>query len=612
MNGGYIGKVLKIDLTEGRARVEELPRAVAASHIGGKGLGAYYVHELVEVGADPLDAGNVLVFATGPLTGTMVPTSSRTVVCTKSPLTGGWVDSNAGGHFGPEVKQAGFDAIVVRGRAPSPVYIRVEDGQAEILDAGDLWGLDTFQVDERIREREGRDFRVACIGPAGEGRARLACVVADVRAFGRGGAGAVMGSKNLKAIAVRGAGGIGIEYLGAFRLLNLEAYNELAINPDTGGGRKKYGTNVIYSAINEAGLHPVRNFQSTVNPAIDAMDEQALANRYYDRDRACFACPIACSKIASVKEGPWKGKITEGPEYENMWAFGADVGVDDIGAVIHAEYLCDKYGLDGISTGAAIAWAMECYQRGLLTRDDVGYELRFGDGEALIRTIEAMGERQGFGELLGEGVARASREVAGGESVAMHVKGLELPAYDPRGAQGMGLAYATSDRGGCHLRSWPVARELLAIRDRWDPADWFRKAEYVKGEQDLFAAIDSAGVCLFSYFALTPRHLVRFLTAVTGYEEFSSATQVLRAGERVYNLTRLFNLREGLVGPDELPGRLVDEPLPDGPKRGQVVELQPMLEVYYRTRGWDEKGAPKLAKLRQLGLESYADILEVS
>lgn len=603
---GYTGKLLYVNLSEESYEVKELSQEQVKKYLGGKGLAAKILYDNLKPGQDPLGPENLLVFATGPFTGTLAPTAGRMIVATKSPLTGLWLDSNCGGFLGTELKQAGYDALIVKGRAEKPVYILINNDDVKFYSAESLWGKDTFETHKQLKESHDPNLRVACIGQAGERLDRLAAIISEARAFGRGGAGAVMGSKNLKAIAVRGTRGIKIADYDGFLDMSKEAFNEVAINPDTGGGRNHYGTNVIYSFIEEAGVHPVENFQKGKFKGVNKINEEILRTQYYKKDKACASCPIACSKLSVVDDGKYKGKFVEGPEYENVWSFGAQCGNTDPGAIIYAEYLCDAYGLDSISVGNTIGFAMECYQRGILTEEEIGYPLVFGDTEAMIKTVQAIGEGKGIGKILAQGVKYAAEYIGkGSENWAMHVKGMELPAYDPRGAFGMGLAYATSDRGGCHLRSWPIAQEVLSAR-RMDPFSVEFKAEYIKNEQDLIAVIDSLGLCLFANFALSLKQLVGLLSTLTGIPEFKSGEELLKIGERIYNLTRLFNLREGMdTKSDTLPKRLLNEELNEGPSAGKVVPLDVMLEEYYKIRHWDKEGRPLQSKLEELGLSGH-------
>jgi len=599
---GYTGKILDVDLTSAVISEAELDRSLAEDYMGGKGFGAKILYDQLSPGCEPLSADNILVFATGPLTGTFAPSSGRFEVCTKSPATGLWLDSNCGGYFGPELKFAGYDMVIIRGKAAQPMLLVIDDEKIELRPAGDLWGVDAITTHRQIKDSCGKDFKVACIGPAGENGVLFAAILSEYRALGRGGAGAVMGSKNLKAIAVRGSGSIPLFDSDDFMKICRESFNELANNPDTGGGRQKYGTNVILSLMDEVGLHPVRNFQKGKFEGADSVNEDAI-EAHYVRNKACFGCPIYCSKIAEVKEGKYKGSFTEGPEYENVWSFGANCENVDVGAIIQAEYLCDYYGLDAITAGSVIGFLMECVEKGLLKETDIGFPMAFGNDESIINAIHLIGKAEGPGKLWGRGVKKLAEQIEGAQDLAMHVKGLELPAYDPRGSAGMALAYATSDRGGCHLRSWPIGDELLATEGRMDLVSLEFKAELVKTQQDLFGMVNCSGMCLFATFAVTLKQITPFLHAATGLEVYSSSEEVMEIGERVNNLVRLFNIREGLTRDlDTLPKRFFNEPLKDGPNRGRVVELDQLMDEYYMVRGWDADGVPKNTKLKELGL----------
>jgi aldehyde:ferredoxin oxidoreductase len=600
---GYSGQVLDVDLEKGTTGTYPLDQGLATDYVGGKGFGARILSDQLPARCSPLSPENILVFAAGPLTGTFAPASGRFQVCTKSPATGLWLDSNCGGFFGPEMKAAGVDMIIVRGASTRPVMLVVEEGVARVVDASSLWGLDTISTHRSIKETLGKGFRVACIGPAGEKKVAFASIISELRALGRGGVGAVMGAKGLKAIALRGSQGITIHDPERFMTICREAFNELAIHPDTGGGRQKYGTNVILSCMNETGVHPVRNFQKSRFSGHGEINEDRIAE-YFVRNRACYSCPIYCSKIARVPSGKYQGAFTEGPEYETVWAFGAHCDNANIESIIQAEYLCDYYGMDSISAGNVIGFVMECAEKGIWTESDIGFPLRFGDDEGIIKALHLIGKRQGLGALWGEGVRKISEEIEGTAGFANHVKGLELPAYDPRLSTGMALAYATSDRGGCHLRSWPIGEELLSAKERMDPFSKEFKAEFVKNQQDLFALINSSGFCLFATFALNLKQITPILYSATGIEPFSDTNELLRIGERINNITRLFNLREGLTrAMDTLPKRLLTEPLPDGPGQGRVAYIEDLLEEYYMVRGWDGAGKPTEAKLRELGIE---------
>lgn len=601
---GYAGQILDIDLKNDSIKLSPLDKTFASENLGGKGFGAKILFDQLPLKCPPLSPENILIFATGPLTGTLTPTSGRCVVCTKSPATGLWLDANCGGTFGPELKMAGIDVVIIRGRAPEPVMIIIDDSKINIKKAVGLWGKDTFATHNWIKKNFGRDFRVACIGVAGEKEVRLANIISEQRAFGRGGAGAVMGSKNLKAIAVRGTQSISVADPESFMLTCREAYNELGNSPDTGGGRPKYGTNAILSITNRTGVHPVRNFQKGKFRGAPLVNEETI-EKFYVRNKACFGCPIYCSKIAEVKDGFYKGSITEGPDYENVWSFGANCENTDIGAIILAEYLCDLYGLDTISTGNVIGFLMECVEKSMLSEADIGFKLQFGVAENIIQAIHVIGNKKGPGALWGEGVRRIAQKIDGAEKFAIHVKGLELPAYDPRGSTGMALAYATSDRGGCHVRAFPFADEYLSNVNRLDPFSAEFKPELVKSQQDYINAINSCVICLFSAFALNLDQITPFLQSVTGLESFSSGENIMKLGERISTIIRLFNLREGLTSEqDSLPRRFFEEPLKEGPLKGRVVDLDPMIKEYYFVRGWDKEGKPTRKKLKELDLLS--------
>jgi len=600
---GYAGKVLDVDLGAGSINNYSLTKELAEGYLGGKGFGARILYDNLPPNCDPLAPENILVFATGPLTGTLAPSSSRFEVCTKGPETGLWLDTNTGGHFGPELKFAGYDILIIRGRSETPVCLVIDDDTVSLSNASRLWGMDTIATHKRLKQELGGDYRISCIGTAGEKCSPMACILSEYRALGRGGAGAIMGSKNLKAICVKGSGGIRYHDPDLFMRTCREAFNELAIHPDTGGGRQKYGTNVILSTMNAVGLHPVRNYQKGTFTGEDTVTEETI-EKFYTRNRACFGCPIYCSKIAEVKDGPYRGSFTEGPEYENVWAFGAQCENVDIGAIIHAEYLCDSYGLDAISTGNTIGFLMECVEKGVMKESDIGFPLVFGNAEGMIRAIHLMGNREGPGRLWSEGVQRIGKVFPQSAGFAMHVKGLELPAYDPRGSTGMSLAYATSDRGGCHLRSWPIGEELLATEDRMDPLSTEYKAELVKNQQDLFCVVNCSGMCLFATFALSLKQITPFLLAATGLKAFEFSNEILKIGERVNNLVRQFNIREGLTkAMDTLPRRFLTEPLKEGPYKDRTVDLAPLLNEYYDVRGWSPNGVPTEKKLKELNIK---------
>lgn len=601
MPGTYAGCILRVNLTEGRIEKERPSEEVLRAYIGGRGLGSYYLWRMMDPKADPFSPENPLIFATGPLTGTPAPTGGRYMVLCKSPLTGLIACSNSGGKFGAELKAAGYDMVVFEGEAREPVYLFIQDDRVELRPAEHLWGLDTHETTDRLLEEIGdKRARVACIGPAGENRVRLACVINDKhRAAGRSGVGAVMGAKKLKAIVVRGTRRPEAPDKQVFMNFIRQKLGILEKNPVTGEGLPRLGTKVLDSIINENGLYPTRNFQTGVFESTHEVSGEALVEKgYLKKNRGCYACPIKCARVTEL---PTRSK-GEGPEYESGWAYGACCGVKDLIAVTEANFLCNRLGLDTISAGVTIACAMELYEKGYLPKEDLGPgpELHFGSSEAILYYTEAMAYRRGLGDKLAEGSLRLARAY-GHPELSMSVKGQELPAYDPRGAQGHALGYATSNRGGCHVRAYLISPEILGVPEKLDPQSTEGKAQWVKIFQDLTAVIDSIGLCLFTSFALSVEDYRDLLSAATGFDY--TVEEMMTCGERIWNLERLFNLRAGMdPSQDTLPKRMLEEPMPEGPNKGAVVRLSEMLPEYYRLRGWDETGQPTPEKLKALGL----------
>jgi aldehyde:ferredoxin oxidoreductase len=587
--------------------IENIDWEIAYNYVGGRGYAAKILYDALKPGIDPLGNDNMLVFATGPLTGTAAPTSGRFSVSTKSPLTGTIFDSNCGGTFGPELKKAGFDIIIVTGASQKPVYLLIRDGQVELREAKNLWGKNTSETEEAIRdELKNQNVKVASIGQAGENLVRIASIISDKhRAAGRGGVGAVMGSKKLKAIAVHGTGRVAVANLHAFNKEVKKVNDVLAKNPLTGDSLTRYGTASLVHIINRAGIFPTKNFQSGTFEMAEAVSGEAISKNLLVKERGCFACPIRCGRVTKLRVGEFKGMLTEGPEYETVWAMGANCAISDLDQIAIANDLCDKYGIDTISFGNTVGFLMECYERKILTSEKTdGIELNWGNAQLLPKLVELTARRIGVGKLISEGVKRAS-EMLGAEDYAMHVKGLELPAYDPRGAKGHGLSYATSNRGGCHLRAYMIASEILSMPRYLDPLKIEGKADLVKRLQDIFAMLDSMIMCKYTTLALfdtldyEPRFYASLLTTATGF--YFDEENFRKAGERIYNLERLFNVREGFNRiHDTLPKRLLYVPMPSGPARGHVVELEKMLDEYYIIRGWDFNGIPSDRKLLEL------------
>jgi len=603
VKGGYHGRVLWVDLTERRVRVEPLDPRLAADYVGGRGLGTRILYDRLEPGTDPLSPDTPLIFATGPLNGTGAPLSGRYEVVTRSPLTGTVLSSNSGGRFAVDLKRTGYDVVVIEGRADSPCYLWIHDGEVEFRDAGHLWGLDTHQTTERLLEETHPRAGVACVGPAGERGVLFASVMNDRdRAAGRGGAGAVMGAKRLKAVVVHGDQRTPVADPEGFEAARDEARTVLGEAPVTKNALKEFGTAVLVLLINEYGGLPTRNFQEGYFPDADSVSGETLKETIFERSVACAACPVACGRATRTSR-----RSGEGPEYETIWALGPMCGVRDLEAIAEANYTCNELGLDTITAGSTIACAMELWEWGAFDeavreqiRTDLGTDLTFGNAQAVVRCVELMGRREGFGALLAEGSARLAARF-GNPGLSMSVKGLELPAYDPRAFRAMAVALATSSRGGCHLRAYMIGPEALGTPGTVDRFSTSGKAALVKLYQDLGAVVDSMGLCLFSSFALNPEHYARLLTTVTGVER--DADEMLTVGERIWNLERLFNLREGFTRADDtLPPRLLRERLPGGHSKAEPVDLEPMLTAYYRARGWDEEGRPAPETLARLGL----------
>jgi len=607
---GWTGKVLRVDLAGGEVDVEQLDMKAAKEYIGGRGLGIYYLNKEVNPSCEPLSPENMLVMAVGPLTGTTTPTASRYMVMTKSPLTGALTCSNSGGQFPKELNRAGFDAILFTGRSPEPVYLWVKDGKAELRPAANLWGKTVPETTDALLRETDPKARVACIGPSGERLVLFSAIMNDKdRAAGRAGVGAVMGSKNLKAVVARGTAPVPVADKQRFDEIQkrvMTKFNEAAkAHPSP---LSKHGTiGVITGLVQKYGIFPTKNWQQGTFDGWQAIHGETLTDKYLVKTKACWACPISCGRVTKVEEPEFEGE-GEGPEYETAFALGALCMVDDLAAVTKANYLCNELGLDTISMGATIACAMELYDRGYITEEQVGAPLKWGDAHAIVDLTRKTGWREGFGDELAEGSYRLA-EKYGHPELAMVSKKLELPGYDPRGSQGLGLGYATSPIGGSHCRAHLGYCELIGIPILVDPHEWKGKAKIVKAWQDIFSMIDSAGLCiLFSVrnllrptLDLQPDGILDYLNAVTGADY--TMDELLKAGERILNAERLFLINAGFSAKDDtLPSRLTQEPLPDGPAKGKVCHLEEMLEEYYQERGWTQSGIPTEAKLKELGL----------
>lgn len=586
---GWMGRMLEVDLDKGTFRERQLDPEILARWLGGRGLGVKLLYERA-LGVDPFHPSNPLIFSVGPLTGTPVPTAGRFSLVSRSPLTGTVFDSNSGGRWGVGLKRCGLDVLLVAGRSPEPVYLEVGEEGARLHPAGHLWGRRVSEVMTRLRAAHPGVW-VAAIGPAGENGCLLSSVMNDgSRALGRGGLGAVMGSKNLKAVVVRGRSRVSVSRPGKLSYVIAESRRWIKGNPVTAVGLPRFGTAVLVNLMNELGVFPSRNFQMSRFPGAEAISGESLEEGHLVGRRACWGCPIGCGRI--TRAGGLKG---EGPEYESLWSLGAHCGVEDLEKVVLANYLCNDLGMDTISAGSVIGCCMELTERGVVEGGP-----RFGNADAVLSLLEDMA----FGRGLGRELAMGSRRFAaarGAAEYAMQVKGLELPAYDPRGLQGQGLSFATSNRGGCHLRAYLVGPEVLGIPKMVDRNSTLDKPGLTIFAQNLNAAVDSLVLCRFLQFALGDEYFARMLEAVTGVPY--KAADLHRIGERIWNLEKLYNLECGMdPSEDTLPPRLLQEPVSEGPAVGRVVLLQEMLPLYYRARGWDERGIPEERKLRSLDL----------
>ncbi|UCE91553.1 MAG: aldehyde ferredoxin oxidoreductase family protein [Methanobacteriota archaeon] len=612
MADGYTGNILRVDLSEEKVSTEPINREWARQFIGGKGLGARYLFDELKPGTDPLSPDNVLSVWTGPLVGTMVPLTSRYVVITKSPLSGTFLDTYAGGYFGPELKYAGFDAVIVKGKAPKPSYLWVNDGKAEIRDAKGVWGKDMFRTEELLREEVGHSTaRVAGIGQAGEKLSRIAGVTSDItRNAGRGGAGAVFGSKNLKAIVAKGSFGVEVPKIEEFvKMAKHMLKTDVVDNPEH-AGLVTDGTPIIVDMSQDAAILPTNNWHSGQFDGYQGIDSDALKNRVFVRKKACFGCGIACGSWAKVKDGPFKGSSTEGPEYETLGLAGSNCGIMNIEAVVRFAEDCDRLGLDTISAGAAVGFAMDIYEKGVITKEDTGgLDLRFGNEEAYAKMPEMIAERSTrIGDLLAEGALRAAKAIGKDtEKLVIHSKGSEYPAYDPRGSIGMALAYATSDRGADHNRAWPVASDAYGDGDPWSTEG---KAAICHEEQMMKSYKWSMIFC--DFYGVSPENMAMYYTAVTGLP--ADADWLKAVGARVWNLVRAFNVREGFLRKDDsMPERMETEPLPSGKTEGKSVSraaFDEMLSEYYKLWGWDDEGRPTKRTLEEAGLQEILGELD--
>jgi len=586
---GWTKRLLRVNLSDGSSVIEQIDEEILHKYLGGRGFGAYLIYTTVPPKTDPLSSENILAFCTGVLTGVRVPTGGRSSMSTLSPLTRTIFDANSGSEFGVRLKWAGFDALVIFGKSSHPVWLEISENGAQIHPADDLWGCEIPEVVSRLKFKNSA---VVGIGPAGENMVLFASIADENgRSYARGGVGAVMGSKKLKAIVAHGNQKPGIADLETYKFVNYEAGKMVKASPRTSQGLPKFGTSVLVNLMNTYGVLPTQNFQLGEFEHAEKISGERLRDEFLTKRGACWSCPIGCKR--NTKTSREEG---EGSEYETIYALGSSLYIDDLETIIEANYLCNRLGMDTISCGATIACAMELAQHGRLNT-----ELRFGRSDLLLQTIEDIAYRRGLGDHIAEGSKRLSDRY-GMPETSMQVKGLEFPAYDPRGMQGQGLLYATSNRGACHLRGNMLGPELLGTPKLLDRHISNGKAGILIVLQHTNAVIDSIGMCKFVNFAIGDEYFNRLLTAITGIEYEVQDLQLV--GERIWNLERIYNLQAGFSRSDDsLPPRFTSEPLKEGGSAGHVVHLDEMLADYYRFRGWTHEGIPTTKKLTALGLE---------
>ena len=612
MGDVYAGRWLSVDLENRRVQERGISADEVRTWLLGSGLAAHMFDERLDPARDPLDPASPLLVFNGLLTGTVAPAAARSSWCGRSPLTSIWCESNMGGHWGAELRFAGFDGLVVTGRAPAPVYLWIHDGQAEVRDATHVWGTGTFETHDRLREETDPRARVACIGPAGENLVRLAGVMsggqAHNRAAGRGGMGALMGSKNLKAIVVRGHEKPRAPDPARFREVVRRAN---ALIREHSEGMSLAGTGGGIPGAEHFGSLPLKNWREGSWPeGARAISGQTIRQTIWVRDTYCFACPVGCGKAIEVKEGPYAGTWGEGPEYETLCGFGGSLLIDDLPALAAINARCNRLGLDTISTSGVIAFATEAMERGLIAPEEAGGpRLAWGEPEPVLALVEQIARREGLGDLLADGVrAAAARLGPQAESFAIHVKGLEPPYHDPRAFADMGLEYATAGRGACHLDSLSYWRGYGLEWPGWQegPHDRFSCGEatvrMVIAFQDFLATYNPLGLCKFMVKGrMDPARTAEVVSAATGWDW--TAGELTRVGERLFNLKRLINLRLGVTRADDaLPRRFLSEPRPSGTAAGVLPDLEGMLSLYYQMRGWDADGRPGRERLEKLGL----------
>ena len=612
MAGGYLGRILRVDLTNRTVTVQTLSDEVLRRYIGGSCLGARILYDETTAQTDPLGPENPLIFLTGPLVGTKAPNFGRHEVVTKSPLTGAYGESNSGGTWGRSLKRAGYDGVIVKGVAASPVYLWIHEGEAEIREATDLWGKDTFQTDAALKQRHGEDAVTACIGQAGERLVRIAAIMndgVDGRAAGRCGVGAVMGSKKLKAITVSGDSRVPV----ADDKVLSESVRHWSplIKNSLEAGLGQFGTSVGMATVEAIGDLPIKNWRQGNFAGVDKITGQTMAKTILTGRYGCAQCVIRCGRMVKIESGPYAGVEGGGPEYETLGMMGSNCMIDDLEAIAAANELCNRYGLDTIGTGAAVAFAMEAYENGLITREQTGgVDLTWGNAPAMIQMVTKIALREDVGLLLGEGTRLAAQALGGiAPEFAVQVRGMDFPAHDPRAKYSNALAYATSARGACHLNAFSYEFEdSAALSDLGYPETLPRfttenKAQFVARFQDLMALLDSLTGCKFIVFGFGDELLktvADWVNAVTGWN--TTAEELLDVGARAVALKRMYNVRCGQSRKDDvLPSRMTHRRGSGGAAQN-IPPLVQMLDEYYEHRGWDEYGRPTAQSLAKLGL----------
>ena len=603
----YMGKLLRVNLSRGESKVEVIASELQKNFLGPRGFGIKYLYDELDPGIEPLSAKNKLVMGVGILGGTTGQGFSKWVVMTKSPVSGGIARSVVGGDFGARLKFAGFDLIIIEGRAAKPCYIHIKDGKAEVRDGVELWTLDTEETQARLRQKHGAKTVVACIGPAGEKLVKYAAIVSDRRTAARCGVGTVMGAKNLKAIAIHSTGRVIPHDQKTFKELSQKLVEIQKLNKRRVRLTEFGSASAVETYTYTWNMTPVHNFREGTLEGIERL-LPAEFNRFKVKNYSCWGCMTRCGQVRKVSEGLYAGIATEGPEYETIFSFGAELCNPDPASIIAADSLCDLFGMDTISTGVCIGFACELFERGIITTKDTdGLELTWGNHQAFIALVRKIGNREGFGELLGEGVRRAAEQIGrGAERYAMHVKGIEMPGYEPRAVKGYGLSYAVSNIGGSHMYGRPT-RELSK---EIDPLADEGKGKYIAAVQKEQAVRDCVLECVFGDSGLTPELRNQMLVAASGFNEFGDPAYLEKLGERIVTLERAFNVREGFSRKDDtLPSRFLTEPLKKaGAATGEVVrKLDVLLDEYYAAMGYTEQGIPTVDRLRELQLEQVAE-----